>query len=148
MPTSYAVLDSGVLLATVQTELYTEHAKVLIGRLAQGEVQMIAPLLLRYELVSVARKWVYRELTTPDKAKTALDTLLRYPVSTVVDDGLLLRAYELASEYDRPTAYDAQYLAVSEHYQCDFWTADERLFNAVNRKFPRVYWLGNVKLEV
>jgi predicted nucleic acid-binding protein len=147
MPTSYAVLDSGILLATVQTEPHTEHAKTLINQLAQEQVQMIAPVLLRYELVAVARKWVYRELTTPDKAKTALETLLHYPVTTVIDDALLRRAYELAMEHNRPTAYDAQYLAVAERYQCDFWTADERLFNAVNGKFPRVYWLGNVKLE-
>ncbi len=99
-------------------------------------------------MVAVARKWVYRELTTPEKANTALDTLLRYPVITVVDDALLRRAYELATKYNRPTAYDAQYLAVAERYQCDFWTADERLYHAVNGNFPRVYWVGNVKLEV
>jgi predicted nucleic acid-binding protein len=148
MPTSYAVLDSGILLATVQIETHTEHAKTLMNQLAQQQVQMIAPMLLRYELVAVARKWVYRELTTPEKAKAALDTLLRYPVVTIVDDALLHRAYELATEHNRPTAYDAQYLAVAERYQCDFWTADERLYNAVNGKFPRISWLGNVKLEV
>ena len=102
--------------------------------------------MLRYELVAVARKWVYRELTTPEKAKVALDTVLRYPV-TIVDDVLLHRADELATEHNRPTAYDARYLAVAERYQCDFWTADERLFNAVNGNFPRVHWLGSVKLE-
>jgi predicted nucleic acid-binding protein len=48
---------------------------------------------------------------------------------------------------NRPTAYDAQYLAVAERHQADFWTADERLFNALNGKFPHIDWLGNVKLE-
>lgn len=108
---------------------------------------MIAPVLLRYEFAAVARKWVYRELTTPEKAKTALDTLLRYPVTTMIDDLLVYRAYELAAEHNRPTAYDSQYLAVAERYQCDFWTADERLYNSVNGKFPRIYWVGNVRLE-
>ena len=148
MPTSYAVLDSGILLATVQTEPYTEHAKTLINQFAQRETELIAPTLLFYELVAVARKWVYRELTTSEKAKAALDTLLRYPITTFVDDALLHRAYELATEYNRPTAYDAQYLALAERYQCEFWTADERLYNAVNGKFPQILWLGNVKLEV
>jgi predicted nucleic acid-binding protein len=50
-------------------------------------------------------------------------------------------------EHNRPTAYDEQYLAVAERYQSDFWTADERMFNAVSGKFPSIYWLGNVKLE-
>ena len=39
MPTSYAVLDSGTLLTTVQTEPYTKHAKTLIAHLAQNQVQ-------------------------------------------------------------------------------------------------------------
>lgn len=147
MPTSYSVLDSGVLLATVQTEPHTRRAEILVDRLAQQQVQMLAPALLHYELIAVARKWVYRQLTTPEKALAALNTLLRYPVTTVVDEVLLRRAYELATEYNRPTAYDAQYLAVAERYQCDFWTADERLFNAVSGRFPGVYWLGDVRLE-
>ncbi len=147
MPTFYAVLDSGILLATVQTETHTEHAKTLIARLADEQTEIIAPLLLRYELVAVVRKWVYRELTTPADARTATNTLLRYPVTTVADDALLRRAYALAMEHNRPTAYDSQYLAVAERYQADFWSADERLFNAVQGKFPRIHWLGNVNLK-
>lgn len=60
-----------------------------------------------------------------------------------VSDALLLRAYELATQLSRPTAYDAQYLAVAERFQCDFWTADERLFNAVSNSLTWVKWLGN-----
>jgi predicted nucleic acid-binding protein len=138
-------LDSGILLATVQTETYTEQARTLINQLDEQQVQMIAPVLLRYECVAVARKWVYRELTTLEKAKIALNILLNYPVTTVLDDSLLNRAYQLATELDRPTAYDAHYLAVAERYQCDFWTADERLYNAVKGKFTRISWIGNIK---
>jgi predicted nucleic acid-binding protein len=68
-------------------------------------------------------------------------------LATVADTALLKRAYELATQFDRPTAYDSQYLAVAERYQCDFWTADERLFNAVTASLPKVRWLGNVSLE-
>jgi hypothetical protein len=39
MPTSYAVLDSGILLATVRTEMHTEHPRTLIAQLAQRKVQ-------------------------------------------------------------------------------------------------------------
>lgn len=56
MPTSYAVVDSGILLATVQTETYTQHATTLLNQFAQQQIQMIAPVLLRYEVVAVARK--------------------------------------------------------------------------------------------
>jgi hypothetical protein len=56
MPTSYAVLDSGILLASVQSETYTEHAKALVARLAREQAQIIAPTLLRYELVA---RWTF-----------------------------------------------------------------------------------------
>lgn len=147
MPTSYTVLDSGILLATIQSEAYTDNAKRLIAQLDEQQVEIVAPALLHYEMIAVVRKWVYREIMTVEQAESALHTLLRYPVLTVTDAPLLHRAFELATEHNRPTAYDAQYLAVAERYQCDFWTADERLYNAVSSKLPYVRWLGNIELK-
>jgi predicted nucleic acid-binding protein len=60
----------------------------------------------------------------------------------VSDDALLRRGLALATQFNRPTAYDAQYLAVAERLGCDFWTADERLYNAVNTQLAWVHWLG------
>jgi len=37
---------------------------------------------------------------------------------------------------------DAQYLALAEQLSCEFWTADERMFNVMNAKFPGIRWLG------
>lgn len=60
------------------------------------------------------------------------------PTSYVVlDSGILL-----ATEYNRPTAYDAQYLALAERLSCEFWTVDERLFNGVKDRFSAIRWLG------
>lgn len=145
MPTSYAVLDSGILLATIQTETYTQHAKVLLKRLSEQGMTFAAPNLLRYELIAVTRKWVHRELATPEKAQNALDTLLSYPIELYFDEDLLRRGYQLATELHRPTAYDTQYLAVAERLSCDFWSADGRLFNAVKDQFANIHWLGNIE---
>jgi predicted nucleic acid-binding protein len=111
--------------------------------LAHRHIQIVAPVLAHYEIVAVVRKWVYRELISPEHANRALTILLNIPMLTVTDDSLLNRAYEIATAYDRPTAYDSQYVAVAERYQCDFWTADERLFNALNGKFSGINWIGN-----
>lgn len=145
MPRSYAVLDSGTLLATVQSERYTEHAKALIAHLTLTQVEMRAPTLITYELVSVIRKWAYRDIATPEHAIRALNTVLSYPVTLHFDEALLKRGYELATTYNRPTAYDTQYLALAERLSCAFWTVDERLFNAVKGSFAPIHWLGNWK---
>lgn len=79
MPTSYTVLDSGVLLATVQVESLTTYATALVNQLGEQGLQIVAPALLHYEFTAVIRKWVYRELTTPQHVESALNTLLHSP---------------------------------------------------------------------
>jgi predicted nucleic acid-binding protein len=143
MTNSYTVLDSGVFLATVQTERYTASAQALLAHLNREAIGLAAPILLPYELAAVTRKWVYRGLASPEQAQQVLRLLLRYPLHFHFDIALLERGYELATQYNLPTAYDAQYLAVAERLACPFWTADERLFNGLNGRFPQLYWLGN-----
>jgi len=59
------------------------------------------------------------------------------------DDDLLKEAYELAVRFNRPRAYDSQYMALAERFDCEFWTADERLVNSTQSQFSRIRWLGN-----
>jgi predicted nucleic acid-binding protein len=47
----------------------------------------------------------------------------------------------LATRFNRPAAYDAHHLALAEMMNCEFWTADRRLFNVVKDKLPWVHWL-------
>lgn len=141
---SVVVLDSGILIASVFLETFTLQAQHLIKQLRAEGVQLHAPSLLRYEMVAVSRKAVYRGRVTAEEGRRARDQLLRYPVTLHLDDDLLKRGYELATQYNRPTAYDAQYLALSERLGCDFWTADERMFNAVKDRFTTIRWLGSI----
>ena len=50
--------------------------------------------------------------------------------------------WELAQQYDRPTAYDASYLALAESAGCELWTADGRLVKAVGETLP---WLKTLR---
>lgn len=140
---SKIIVDSGVLIASVFLETLTPQAKGLLHQLQAATVEFHAPMLLRYEVVAVARKAVYQGRITTDIGRGARDQLLTYPVSLHIDDVLLKRAYELAELHNRPTAYDSQYLALAERLKCDFWTADERLFNALNGAFSTMRYLGN-----
>ncbi|MBM4457262.1 MAG: type II toxin-antitoxin system VapC family toxin [Chloroflexi bacterium] len=51
----------------------------------------------------------------------------------------------MARRLNHPAAYDAHYLALAEMYTCPFWTADERLFNAVHEALNWVHWLGDYR---
>lgn len=142
---SQVVLDSGIFIASVYPETLTIEAKELLHQFQTAQVTLHSPTLLRYELIAVSRKAVYQGRVTAEEGLIARDQLLSYPVTLHFDDALLKRGYELADEYNRPTAYDAQYLALAERLSCNFWTADERMFNAVNAKFRGIRWLGTWK---
>ena len=141
--TSWVVCDSGIVLATVLIEPSSAQAKALLRLWHDQNNQLAAPSLFRYEIVAVVRKYVHRGVLTPDAGVRMRDLLLAEPVQLMMDDDLLRRGYELATRFNRPTAYDAQYLAVAERLQCEFWTTDERLFNAVKQDLAWVKWLGD-----
>ncbi len=139
---AWVVVDASVILATVLPEPLTLQAKAVVRQLVEADTSLAAPILFRYELVSVLRKSVARGVITPAEGSEKRDLLLSQAVTLMFDDDLLRRAYDLATRYNRPTVYDAQYLAVAERLGCDFWTADERLFNALRGHLAWVRWLG------
>jgi predicted nucleic acid-binding protein len=141
--TSWVVCDSGIILATVLIESSSAQAKALLRSWHDQNMQLAAPSLFRYEIVAVVRKYVHRGILTHDAGIRTRDLLLAEPVQLMMDDALLRRGYELATRFNRPTAYDTQYLAVAERLQCEFWTADERLANAVKQDLTWVKWLGD-----
>jgi predicted nucleic acid-binding protein len=138
------VVDSGVLLSEMlPDEPLNTHAIQLLDYWQQNIVELTAPILIRYELVAVLRKVVYQKRINEAQGKRLLAGALAYPIQYFLEENLLNRAYELATLYNRPTAYDSQYLALAEKLQCEFWTSDERLYNAVQNKLSWINWLGN-----
>ncbi|MCK6580979.1 MAG: hypothetical protein L6Q98_23040 [Anaerolineae bacterium] len=51
-------------------------------------------------------------------------------------------AYDFAHRFNRPRAYDSQYVALAERLDCAFWTADEVLVSSIQARFSRIRWLG------
>jgi predicted nucleic acid-binding protein len=123
-------------------EILTPQAQALVGFWQNNQYQYAAPVLFSYELTSVARKAVAQKRLTVSEGRIVRDKMLEFPVQLHFDDALLKRAYDLAEQLNRPSAYDAQYLALAERLGCDFWTADEKLFNAVGAALASVRWLG------
>jgi predicted nucleic acid-binding protein len=115
---------------------------------AEWEAQLtvvIAPTLWAYEVTSVLRKLVHQGRLSPQLEQTTLTTACRLPVSLRRPTRLHQHASELARRFNRPTAYDAHYLALADMAGCPFWTSDERLFNAVHAELPWVHWLGHYR---
>lgn len=133
------VVDSNILLATVLPETYSAAARDLLRHWITNEIQLSAPLLIQYEVTAILRRHVYTGRLTANEARRHLEVLLDLDLRYYRSKYLSLRAYEMATRLNQPRAYDAHFLAVAELLDCEFWTADERLVNAVGGVFPWVH---------
>ena len=143
--TSQICVDAGILLKLVLQEPDSHLAEALWQSWVSDGIQPVAPQLFPFEVTAVLRKLTHREIIEAELAEKALKTALAFDVSLQTFEGIHERAWQLATEFDRPTAYDTHYLALAEHLGCAFWTADQKLFNAVSQKLDWVHWLGHFK---
>ncbi len=138
------VVDANILIAfgLADEPLHTQANQILSAWKTAGE-SLTAPRLFRSEITAVVRKVVYQQRMTPEQGRNLLAQFLIYPVEFHEDDALLKEAYELAVRFNRPRAYDTQYMALAERLNCEFWTADERLVHSTQMQFSHIRWLGN-----
>ena len=143
--TSQICVDSGILLKLLLYEPDSHLAESLWRGWVKAGVQPIAPHLFPFEVTAVLRKLTHRGVIQAEMGQAILEKALQFDVTLQTFVGIHERAWQLATEFGRPTAYDAHYLALAEHLGCPFWTADQKLFNAVGEKLDWVHLLGNFK---
>jgi predicted nucleic acid-binding protein len=142
MTNFWACVDASLVVKIVVEEPYSSHARAL-WRAWQSEGRDItAPPLLRYELTSVLRKHVTRGFRTAEESRQALERALALDIQCREPPNFHLRALDMADRLERPVACDTHYLVLAQYLDCEFWSADERLVNAVQGTLPWVKWLG------
>lgn len=105
---------------------------------AAEEAELIGPPLLVAETTSGIRRWTHLGRITQFEGEAVFRQFCRMDIRTVAYPDLHIRAWELATRFNQPRAYDTQYLAVAEREGCEFWTTDRRLYNAVHNALPWV----------
>src|SRR5258708_23556676 len=140
------VIDANILIAyELADEPLNAQANLILSAWQVREEKLPGPRLFRSEITAVFRKAVYQQRLNAEQGRVMLSRLLAYPVEFHEDDDLLKEAYELAVRFNRPRAYDSQFMALAERLNCEFWTADERLVNSTQGQFGHIRWLGNWK---
>lgn len=128
------------MLTLVPDRLSMNVERLVIGW-NKEKTALIAPTLLAFEVTASLRRWVYTNALTPTEGKEALDKFLGMPIHISTRRSIFPLALELARNLNRPRAYDTAYLALAQLIGCEFWTADERLYNAVKDKLAWVKWV-------
>ena len=145
MAISPVCIDANLVVIIVTPEAQRPAVLRLWESLLGQNRELVAPRLLTYEVTAALWRKVWRGLLPQEEAQRAVKAALDIGVTLLDPPGLSERAFELAAHFRRPAAYDAHYLALAERLSCPFWTADERLYNAVYADFPLIHWLGNYK---
>ncbi len=130
MTDSQVCVDSNLVLKLAVPEEDSKRAQERWEHWARQGTEVVAPPLLWYEVTSVLRNRAHRGRLTLDESSEALEALLSLNVSIISPPHLHRTAWELATQLDQPTAYDAHYLALARELDCPFWTADHRLYEA------------------
>jgi predicted nucleic acid-binding protein len=141
-------IDASLALKLVLAEPDSPAARCLWAEWEEQEVDVVSPSLWAYEVTSVIRNKVHRGKITSDEGERAFATIHKLGVRLIVPPDLHERAWEIAKRLNRPAAYDAHYLTLAQTLDCEFWTADERLYNAVKDQLPWVRWLGLSVVDV
>jgi predicted nucleic acid-binding protein len=103
---------------------------------------IIAPSLMPIEVTNAVWRRVNRGLLTPQRGQEALDRFLRLEVDVSTASRMHQIAFGLAERFQRPTVYDMHYVALAQLADCDLWTADLNLLNALGGRVAFVRSLG------
>jgi predicted nucleic acid-binding protein len=141
-------VDAGLAIKVVVAEPDSHLADFLFQHWAIGGQQLIAPAFFMVETDSILRqKVVLRRELSPEQGETAFGQLQALPIQQLSLPEQRQLAWEIACEFGFPTVYDATYLALASLRNCEFWTADQRLFRRVRDQLTFVRWLGDVVLD-
>lgn len=136
-------IDASLIVRTLVPGPFSAEAESRLATWLQTDTPLIAPAILAFEVTSTLRRMVYLKALRSERGAAAFTQFQRIPVRLSHRKGIFPLAWRLAEQFNRPRAYDTAYLALAQLNQCEFWTADEKLYNAVRHELAWVQWIGN-----
>jgi predicted nucleic acid-binding protein len=131
MTSGLVVIDASAAVKAILPNPMQAHCLALVQTFA--DVQPAAPALWAYETTSAIAKAFHFGEITESEARRSLEKLDTLGVRLFVPDADHNRAsFDWTLKLKRASAYDSYYLVLAQALECDFWTADKRLFNALN----------------
>jgi predicted nucleic acid-binding protein len=143
------VLDASVAVKWhLQDEQYAEVSVELLGRYSLGEMNLIAPDQIRYEVpsaIAVATLGSKPRLTVQE-GREAIEEFLALGLTTIGTNELILAANQLVHQF-AIAFYDALYLALAFETTYALVTADRRFYDRI-RRLPLALWITDPRLRV
>lgn len=139
------VVDANVVAKLyLRDEQYTAKADLLFSRFKQGEVQLIAPRLITYEVPFAIKRGTVRVKAAKEIWQAALSSFDSLGLFIIDDSDAKREAMRLAIDY-ACTYYDAFYLLLAEDLECHFITADEKLWKPLHTRLDYLLLLASYR---
>jgi len=138
------IIDANLIAGLFLPLPYSDQAKQKLQDWNRAGLELLAPVLLEYELAAILRKAVVAQWLTTAVAVEAMGRILALNIQCMPPTAdLHERALHWADRLGHAKAYDAHYLALAEQEGVELWTADRRLVNGAQQAgAPWVHWIG------
>lgn len=126
-----SILDASVIIKWFVEEEDSDKALIFLNSLKNSKITIIVPSLLFYELGNI----LISKKVSIDMAGEIMTALQNLSLE-IWDIGLefFRKIYQNSIEYSI-TFYDASYITLMQKENCEFITADEKLFKKVRKAF-------------
>ena len=139
----FVVVDASVAFKWLVEEEHSDKAAALVRAWDEEGIQPAAPSLMPYEVANALHRRVVRGEIASEIATSLLEDLLAVGIALCEVSDIHVKALQLASRLKQSAVYDAYYLVLAESLDCEFWTADQRLYRAARTEIGNLRWLGD-----
>ena len=122
------VIDASVAVKWFNTEEYSDIADKLKNRHVRGEIVLVTPVLLLFEVANALR---YNPDFESEDVEDAIKDLLDLQIKLFMPEEWMSDAVKIAYTYGT-TIYDASYVALSLYLRTIIYTADENFLRKVS----------------
>jgi predicted nucleic acid-binding protein len=124
-----------------EDETFVSESLHLLSEFEAGRIRLSVPDLFWPEIGNIFWKAARRKRISYDDAARAIDSVCSLGMRSVPSGPLLKDAFRIAAQSDC-TVYDCTYVALATISAWPLVTADERLKNSLDERFP-IRWIGD-----
>lgn len=125
------ILDASVVIKWFTQEENSEKALKHLYRIKEGKTRLIVPELFFYELGNI----LLSKKASIEDVKHAINDLNNLFIEQIsVGHSFFRKTFQNAQELGI-TFYDASYITLMQKENCEFITADRKLYEKVNKSF-------------
>lgn len=138
------VVDTSVVLKLyLRDEEWVSKTDELFSKFERGEVELVAPRLLKYEVASSIHKAIAGRRINIVDGQEAVNRFTQLPLPIIDDINILEEAFNTANQYGR-SFYDSIFLILARDLGWNLITAEHKHWKQIHYQFPYVIHLRDL----